>query len=102
MNLDDTTVAAQGVDESIALEHQPDAKQSDGNDTESVQTISDLEQGMELTGTVKSVTDFGAFVDLGVGPQGLVHISQLSRRRVEKVSDVVQVGDESKRLDQEG
>lgn len=49
---------------------------------------------MQVTGRVKSVTDFGAFVDLGVGPQGLVHISQLARRRVSKVTDVVQVGDE--------
>jgi len=55
-------------------------------------SIGDLEPGMELTGEVKSVTDFGAFVDLGVGPQGLVHISQLARRRVEKVTDVVKMG----------
>ncbi|MGC8880114.1 MAG: S1 RNA-binding domain-containing protein [Anaerolineae bacterium] len=57
-------------------------------------SIADLEPGMQVTGRVKSVTDFGAFVDLGVGPQGLVHISQLARRRVSKVTDVVQVGDE--------
>ncbi|MGQ9501263.1 MAG: S1 RNA-binding domain-containing protein [Anaerolineae bacterium] len=57
-------------------------------------SIADLEPGMQVTGRVKSVTDFGAFVDLGVGPQGLVHISQLARRRVDKVTDVVQVGDE--------
>jgi small subunit ribosomal protein S1 len=57
-------------------------------------TIAEIEPGMQLTGRVKSVTDFGAFVDLGVGPQGLVHISQLARRRVDKVTDVVQVGDQ--------
>jgi len=57
-------------------------------------SIMDLEPGMQVTGRVKSVTEFGAFVDLGVGPQGLVHISQLSRRRVSKVTDVVQEGDE--------
>lgn len=57
-------------------------------------SIADLEPGMQVMGRVKSVTDFGAFVDLGVGPQGLVHISQLARRRVSKVTDVVQVGDE--------
>jgi small subunit ribosomal protein S1 len=57
-------------------------------------SIANLEPGMQMTGRVKSVTDFGAFVDLGVGPQGLVHISQLARRRVVKVTDVVQVGDE--------
>jgi ribosomal protein S1 len=57
-------------------------------------SIADLEAGLEIQGVVKSVTDFGAFVDLGVGPQGLVHISQLARRRVNQVSDVVKVGDE--------
>lgn len=57
-------------------------------------TIADIEPGMRMNGRVKSVTEFGAFVDVGVGPQGLVHISQLSRRRVDKVGDVVQVGDE--------
>jgi small subunit ribosomal protein S1 len=57
-------------------------------------SIADIEPGMRMNGRVKSVTEFGAFVDVGVGPQGLVHISQLSRRRVDKVGDVVQVGDE--------
>jgi ribosomal protein S1 len=57
-------------------------------------SIADIEPGMQMTGRVKSVTEFGAFVDVGVGPQGLVHISQLARRRVDKVSEVVQVGDE--------
>jgi small subunit ribosomal protein S1 len=57
-------------------------------------SITDLQPGMELTGEVKSVTDFGAFVDVGVGPQGLVHISQLARRRVSKVTDVVEIGQE--------
>jgi len=59
-------------------------------------SIMDLKQGMELTGTVKSVTDFGAFVDLGIAQDGLVHISEMGRRRVDKVSDVVKVGDEVK------
>lgn len=57
-------------------------------------SILDLEPGMELKGTVKSITDFGAFVDLGIAQDGLVHISELERRRVKKVTDVVQVGDE--------
>lgn len=57
-------------------------------------SIGDIEPGMQMNGRVKSVTEFGAFVDVGVGPQGLVHISQLARRRVDKVSEVVQVGDE--------
>ena len=57
-------------------------------------SIMDLEPGMELHGKVKSVTDFGAFVDLGIAQDGLVHISDLGRRRVAKVTDVVQLGDE--------
>ena len=57
-------------------------------------SIRDLQPGMELRGRVKSTTDFGAFVDLGIAQDGLVHISELARRRVEKVTDVVQVGDE--------
>jgi len=57
-------------------------------------SIMDIEPGMELQGKVKSVTDFGAFVDLGIAQDGLVHISDLGRRRVAKVTDVVQLGDE--------
>jgi small subunit ribosomal protein S1 len=62
-------------------------------DAPSPGSILDLEPGMELQGTVKSITDFGAFVDLGIAQDGLVHISELERRRVKKVTDVVQVGD---------
>ena len=55
--------------------------------------IKDLKPGMELTGTVRNVIDFGAFVDIGVHQDGLVHISRLSRRRVHHPSEVVSVGD---------
>ena len=53
----------------------------------------DLREGMVLTGTVRNVTDFGAFVDIGVKHDGLVHISQLSNNFVKNPSDVVSVGD---------
>ena len=53
----------------------------------------DLREGMVLTGTVRNVTDFGAFVDVGVKHDGLVHISQLSDSFVRNPSDVVSVGD---------
>lgn len=53
----------------------------------------DLRDGMVLTGTVRNVTDFGAFVDIGVKHDGLVHISQLSNSFVKSPSDVVSVGD---------
>ncbi len=53
----------------------------------------DLEPGMELTGTVRNVVDFGAFVDIGVKTDGLVHISEISKRYVKHPMDVVGVGD---------
>src|SRR5699024_6289894 len=52
-----------------------------------------LEEGMEMQGTVRNVVDFGAFVDIGVGQDGLVHISKLSNRFVNHPMDVVSVGD---------
>jgi small subunit ribosomal protein S1 len=55
--------------------------------------INDLTPGTRFAGKVKSVTKFGAFVDIDVGQDGLVHISELRRGRVEKVSDVVKEGD---------
>ncbi len=56
-------------------------------------SLEDLKPDMELTGTVRNVIDFGAFVDIGVHQDGLVHISQLSDRFVKHPSEVVKVGD---------
>ena len=56
-------------------------------------SIEDLEVGMELKGTVRNVVDFGAFVDIGVHQDGLVHISKLADRFVKHPSEVVSVGD---------
>lgn len=56
-------------------------------------SIDDLEPGMELKGTVRNVVDFGAFVDVGVHQDGLVHISKLANRFVKHPSDVVRIGD---------
>ena len=58
-----------------------------------VMEIKDLKPGMELTGTVRNVIDFGVFVDIGVHQDGLVHISQLCERRVRHPSEVCAVGD---------
>lgn len=58
-----------------------------------VRSFDDLEVGMELEGTVRNVVDFGAFVDIGVKNDGLVHISQLSSKFVKHPMDVVSVGD---------
>lgn len=55
--------------------------------------MKDLKPGMVLSGTVRNVIDFGVFVDIGVHQDGLVHISQVSNRRVNHPSEVVQVGD---------
>lgn len=55
--------------------------------------ISSLKTGMEFVGTVRNVADFGAFVDIGVHQDGLVHISKLSDKFVKRASDIVKVGD---------
>ncbi|MCM3790485.1 RNA-binding transcriptional accessory protein [Domibacillus indicus] len=55
--------------------------------------MEDLQKGMELQGTVRNVTDFGAFVDIGVKQDGLVHISKLKKGFVKNPFDVVSVGD---------
>ncbi|MCY9135756.1 RNA-binding transcriptional accessory protein [Bacillus atrophaeus] len=55
--------------------------------------LEDLKEGMELQGTVRNVVDFGAFVDIGVKQDGLVHISKLSHQFVKHPLDVVSVGD---------
>ena len=56
--------------------------------------IEDLEKDMILPGTVRNVTDFGAFVDIGIKNDGLVHISELSDKFIKKAMDAVSVGDE--------
>ena len=55
--------------------------------------IKDLKSGMELTGTVRNVIDFGAFIDIGVHQDGLVHISRMADRFIKHPSEVVKVGD---------
>ena len=55
--------------------------------------IEDLKPGMELKGTVRNVIDFGAFVDIGVHQDGLVHISQITNRYIKHPSDILKVGD---------
>ena len=57
-----------------------------------VMDINDLKAGMELQGTVRNVIDFGAFVDIGVHQDGLVHISQISDKFIKHPSEVLKVG----------
>ena len=61
--------------------------------SEGVRDFDDLTVGMELTGTVRNVVDFGAFVDVGVKQDGLVHVSKMADRFVRHPSEVVAVGD---------
>ena len=58
-----------------------------------IMSLEDLTPGMELTGTVRNVIDFGAFVDIGVHEDGLVHISQISSRFIKHPSEALKVGD---------
>ena len=58
-----------------------------------VVTMEDLREGMVLTGTVRNVVDFGAFVDIGVKQDGLVHVSEMADRYVRNPYEVVSVGD---------
>ncbi len=58
-----------------------------------IMSLDDLKTGMELTGTVRNVIDFGAFVDIGVHEDGLVHISQITDRFIKHPSEVLKVGD---------
>lgn len=55
--------------------------------------MEDLEKGMELQGTVRNIVDFGAFVDIGVKQDGLVHVSKLSDRYIKHPMEVVSIGD---------
>ena len=56
--------------------------------------VKDIEPGMELEGRVTSIALYGIFVDIGVGRDGLVHISEMSDTRIDSPSDIVQIGDE--------
>ncbi|MEG2708844.1 MAG: S1 RNA-binding domain-containing protein, partial [Vagococcus sp.] len=58
-----------------------------------VLSMEDLKAGMELQGTVRNVVDFGAFVDIGVKQDGMVHVSKLSAKFIKHPTDVVAVGD---------
>ena len=58
-----------------------------------IMDIKDLKPGMLLTGTVRNVIDFGAFVDIGVHQDGLVHVSQISDRFIKNPNEVLSVGD---------
>ena len=58
-----------------------------------IMELKDLKPGMELTGTVRNIVDFGCFVDVGVHEDGLVHISQICNRFIKHPLEAVKVGD---------
>ena len=105
------TVALTGEDVSAAAapgaETTPEAVATQANDTAEeasftpvVETdsgkprrVKDLQPGMELEGRVTSIALYGIFVDIGVGRDGLVHISEMSNTRIDSPSDIVQIGD---------
>lgn len=80
-------------------------KQDETTDASGKRVVRTLAVGQEVQGTVKRISEFGAFVDIGVGRDGLVHVSELSVRRVGKVSDVLHDGQQVtlwiKKLDRE-
>jgi len=89
------------VSEPVAVETaHADAPAPKGRQKPKVQTlprkkiVKVLSVGMEVTGKVKRVSEYGAFVDIGVGRDGLLHISELSTSRVRKVDDMIKEGDE--------
>ncbi len=77
--------------EKPARDPRPDFKVARFND--GVEDIKDLQPGMTLEGTVSNVAEFGAFVDLGVHQDGLVHVSQLANKFVKDAREVVKTGD---------
>jgi transcriptional accessory protein Tex/SPT6 len=93
---EETAAPAGDVSTGQTPEPEVAAPESDASATEDDDsgTIFNLESRQELAGKVKNITPFGAFIDLGLPQDGLVHISELARKKVEKVEDVVNVGDE--------
>jgi small subunit ribosomal protein S1 len=84
-----------GADEIAADDTEADDTEADDSTTDaSKSNVRILSVGQQVTGSVKRIADFGAFVDIGVGRDGLIHISELSVRRVGKVTDVLSEGQE--------
>jgi uncharacterized protein len=88
---------AQTLEDIIASLEKPNRDPRDGMPKpilrSDVLSIEDLSEGMVLKGTIRNVVDFGAFVDIGVKTNGLVHLSRMSKRYVKNPLDVVAVGD---------
>lgn len=92
----DDSVATSATDEAIeaVAESVPATGENEADSVDSKGNVRILSVGQQVTGNVKRIADFGAFVDIGVGRDGLIHISELSVRRVGKVTDVLAEGQE--------
>jgi predicted RNA-binding protein with RPS1 domain len=90
------TVVTSATDEAIeaVAESVPATEESETDSVDAKGNVRILSVGQQVTGNVKRIADFGAFVDIGVGRDGLIHISELSVRRVGKVTDVLAEGQE--------
>jgi small subunit ribosomal protein S1 len=88
--------AAEGseVTEAASSDTPQELSEDDDDSDEAKRVVRMLAVGQQITGAVKRITEFGAFVDIGVGRDGLIHVSELSVRRVGKVADVLQEGQE--------
>lgn len=98
----EATTAAGAVAAVAAASFDPEAAETG----EKPRRLKDLEAGMELPGKVTSIAQYGIFVDVGVGRDGLVHISEMSDTRIDSPNDVVKIGDtvtvRIKSIDQDG
>ena len=90
----DTGVKLDIEDNGVVRIISPDFARSEAAKAVILSIVSDPEVGSIHLGTVKKVTDFGAFIEIKPGIDGLCHISQLADRRIDKVTDIVNVGDE--------
>jgi transcriptional accessory protein Tex/SPT6 len=84
---------AEAETESVLPAEEPSASDEGDEADASTFSIHTLRSGQHFNGTVKNITDFGAFIDIGLPQDGLAHISELAKQKVEKVGDVVSVGD---------
>jgi transcriptional accessory protein Tex/SPT6 len=85
--------AAEAETEPASPAEEPSASDEGDEADASTFSIHTLRSGQHFNGTVKNITDFGAFIDIGLPQDGLAHISELAKQKVEKVGDVVSVGD---------
>ena len=91
--IEQTGVKIDITDEGRVFIATPDAEMSEKAKAMVLSIAKDPEVGDEYTGKVVRILDFGAFVELAPGRDGMIHISKLAKERVEKVTDVVNIGD---------